>query len=53
MEEGEESAIFCDSWEIDTRDIWDKELDDKFISIFGYNIKDHLGELESNPETFR
>jgi hypothetical protein len=51
--QGGQSALFCDSWEINSKEIWDPELDDKFLAIFGYNLKEHLDDLENNPETLR
>lgn len=49
---GEKSALFCDSWEIDPRKIWDKALESKYFEKYGYNVADYANSLMDHPETF-
>lgn len=36
--QGKKSALFCDSWEIDSRNLWTKGLEERFIEKFGYDL---------------
>lgn len=36
---GSTSALFCDSWEVETKKIWTTKFDSIFQSRFGYDIK--------------
>jgi hypothetical protein len=38
MRTGKPSAIFVDSWEVDTRNLWTKGFDSIFTARFGYDI---------------
>jgi hypothetical protein len=42
---GAPSALFCDSWEVDTRTLWTPGFDDEFHRRFGYNIVPYLDSL--------
>jgi len=47
---GSTSALFCDSWEVETRRIWTEGLGDRFEKRFGYRIEPFMEELYA-PET--
>ncbi|CAH6418177.1 Alpha-L-rhamnosidase [uncultured virus] len=42
------SSLFCDSFELDNNNIWTPELWGKFEKQYGYSLKDHIEELDSN-----
>ena len=42
---GRKSALFCDSWEVDTRKIWTKGFDGRFMKAYGYDIKPFMDSL--------
>ena len=46
---GRTSALFCDSWEVPTRRMWTPALWDRFRHRFGYDLRDHLDQLDQNP----
>jgi len=43
--EGSKSALFCDSWEVETRKIWTKGLGEKFRAVFGYAIEPYMDHI--------
>lgn len=52
---GEQSALFCDSWEITSRQIWDPSMFATFEGKFGYDFRPYanIDALNQNPETVR
>jgi len=42
---GDHSALFCDSWEVDTRHLWTPGFDTEFERLFGYDIKPYMDSL--------
>lgn len=36
---GSTSALFCDSWEVDSKYLWTTDFDKKFSEKFGYDVK--------------
>lgn len=48
--DGGGSALFCDSLEVDTRGLWDRELWDVFASRFGYRLEPFARALDSHPD---
>ncbi len=43
--EGSVSALFCDSWEVETRGIWTGGFGEKFRDIYGYAIEPYMEDL--------
>jgi hypothetical protein len=43
MELGAPSALFCDSWELDSRGIWSEPLWDVFAARFQYDLRPYAG----------
>ncbi len=46
---GRPSSLFCDSLEISNDTVWNEDLWKKFEDRFGYCLRNHLNELETNP----
>ncbi len=42
---GTKSAIFCDSWEVETKRIWTKGFDTVFSKQFGYDIRPFMDSI--------
>ena len=42
---GKKSAIFCDSWEVETKHLWTKGFDSIFIKKFGYDIRPFMDSI--------
>jgi hypothetical protein len=42
---GNKSALFCDSWEVETRYISTDGFTDTFIKTYGYDLKDYIDSL--------
>jgi len=42
---GTTSALFCDSWEVDTKTIWTPGLEKVFLNKFGYDITKYIDSL--------
>lgn len=42
---GKASALFCDSWEVETRKIWTNGFADRFIKTYGYNILNYIDSI--------
>jgi len=42
---GSQSALFCDSWEVETKHIWTDGFDKKFSDYFGYDIKPFMDSI--------
>ena len=47
---GNPSALFCDSWEVDTRGLWTDGFDEAFFERYGYDVKEYMPELDSHPD---
>jgi hypothetical protein len=47
---GGQSALFCDSLELDTRGLWSPELGPRFAERFGYAIEPFAGRLGDHPD---
>jgi len=43
--EGSQSALFCDSWEVETKHIWTNGFDSLFSARFGYDIKPFMDSI--------
>jgi len=41
------SALFCDSWEVETRKIWTPGFEDDFQRQYGYDIRPYMPEIYS------
>jgi hypothetical protein len=48
--QGSTSALFCDSWEVDTSGIWSPGLWEVFEQQFGYSLLEYKERLEQYPE---
>jgi hypothetical protein len=46
--EGSSSALFCDSWEVETRYIWTDGFEVEFKKRFGYDIIPYMAEIYSD-----
>ncbi|MDP4267750.1 MAG: glycosyl hydrolase [Bacteroidota bacterium] len=42
---GSASALFCDSWEVETRKIWTKGFDTEFQHRYGYDVKPFMDNI--------
>ncbi len=42
---GEPSALFCDSWEVETRKLWTRGLENDVLSRVGYDIRPYMDSL--------
>lgn len=42
---GRKSAIFCDSWEVETVGLWAKDFDKKFAERYGYDILPFMSKI--------
>lgn len=42
---GTKSAIFCDSWEVETKHLWTRGFDSIFKKQFGYDIKPFMDSI--------
>ncbi|MEI7896929.1 MAG: glycosyl hydrolase [bacterium] len=42
---GSPSAIFCDSWEVETKHLWTPGFDSLFLKQFGYDIKPFMDSI--------
>ncbi|MFZ4549563.1 MAG: glycosyl hydrolase, partial [Bacteroidales bacterium] len=48
---GSASALFCDSWEVESKHLWTRGFDSTFKQQFGYNIRPYMDSIYSlgNP----
>ncbi len=46
--EGKPSALFCDSWEVETRKIWTTGFDSIFLEKYGYDIVPYMDSIYSD-----
>lgn len=44
---GNQSGLFCDSWEVETKRIWTSGFDLEFVGNFGYDIKPYMDSIYS------
>ena len=44
---GSKSAIFCDSWEVETKWLWTNGFDSIFQKLFGYDIRPFMDSIYS------
>lgn len=42
---GPQSALFCDSWEVETKYLWTDGFDQMFMEKFGYDIKPFMDSI--------
>ncbi len=42
---GNISALFCDSWEVDSKYLWTTDFDKKFYDKFGYDVKPFMDSI--------
>jgi hypothetical protein len=47
---GRPSALFCDSWEVDTRGLWTSGFGGAFFKRYGYSVEEFMPELDSHPD---
>lgn len=47
------SAVFCDSWEVETEGLWRKDFERLFLEKFGYDILPHMGHLDDEQPRAR
>jgi len=46
------SGLFCDSWEVETKQLTTKNFNEKFKSRFGYSLREFADSLYSNRSPF-
>jgi len=47
--EGDRSALFCDSWEVETEGLWTGDFEEIFRERNGYSIAEHMDDLDEQP----
>jgi hypothetical protein len=47
--DGELSALFCDSWEIDPEGLWTRGFGEAFENEFGYDLRPYMPVLSDHP----
>ena len=47
---GRTSALFCDSWEVATENLWAEGFEKRFREEYGYDITEHMPNLDGNPD---
>jgi hypothetical protein len=47
--EGERSALFCDSWEVDPEGLWTRGFAEAFQKEFGYDLLPYMPTLSEHP----
>ena len=47
---GSSSALFCDSWEVETEKIWTGGFGDAFRDRYGYSIEEYMDDLDEHPD---
>lgn len=48
--EGAHSALFCDSWEVETEGLWTDGFDQAFRQRYGYDVRPSMGDLDAHPD---
>lgn len=47
---GRPSALFCDSWEVETDGLWAEAMDRAFRERFGYDLGPYAEDLDAHPD---
>lgn len=47
---GRPSALFCDSWEVETQGLWSPGLEVEFQARFGYDLRPFMAGLDQHPD---
>ena len=47
---GTPSALFCDSWEVDTEKLWTDGFGEAFFQRFGYDLRPYMASLDDHPD---
>ena len=47
---GSTSALFCDSWEVQTEGMWTDGFGEAFHDRYGYSISEHMDKLDEYPD---
>jgi hypothetical protein len=47
---GKSSALFCDSWEVETRGLWTRGFDKRFRRVYGYDVRGYMPKIDSYPD---
>ncbi len=47
---GATSSLFCDSWEVETQDLWTYNFDGAFQEHFGYDVRPYMSRLAEHPD---
>ena len=47
---GEKSALFCDSFEVETEGLWTGGFDKAFEERFGYDVRPFMPKLDEHPD---
>ena len=48
--DGAKSALFCDSFEVETEGLWTSGLDKAFTERFGYDVRPFMPKLDEHPD---
>jgi hypothetical protein len=48
---GSQSAVFCDSWEVETKFLWTDGFDQRFLKEFGYDINPFMDSIYAGYNT--
>ncbi|MEO0081269.1 MAG: glycosyl hydrolase [candidate division WOR-3 bacterium] len=46
---GSRSALFCDSWEVETEGLWTEGFGESFQAKYGYDVEPFMPELDKHP----
>ncbi len=44
------SALFCDSFEVETEGLWTGGFDKAFMERFGYDVREYMPKLDEHPD---
>jgi hypothetical protein len=47
---GSESALFCDSFEVNPEGLWSEGFDRRFLDRFGYDLRPFMNTLDDHPD---
>jgi len=47
---GGASALFCDSWEVETQDLWADGFAELFEEVFGYDVQPFMDAIHDHPD---
>jgi len=48
--QGSRSALFCDSWEVETEGLWTAGFGEAFHDRFGYDVREYMPRLDEHPD---